>query len=151
MKTYTFLLITLTALGACSKGELGTYGDAEFSTENAVMASEIPQALEAADSLEMTVVGDVTAACQAKGCWMTMDLGNGQEMTVTFKDYGFFVPKNSGGNKAVIKGMVKKEVQSVAMLREYAKDSGKSEEEIAEITEPKTSIKFVAQGVIFQS
>ena len=141
-------LVGFILLGLSSCG-LGSYGDVEFDTESAIEATAIKTTLGDNDSMEMTVKGDVTKVCQAKGCWMNMDIGNGEEMTITFKDYGFFVPKNSGGNIATIHGYAKVKETSVAQLREYAKDAGNSEEEIASITEPKTELTFVADGVVF--
>lgn len=44
--------------------------------------------------------GVVEAACSKVGCWM--QLGG---MRVTFKDYGFFVPKDSKGLKARVAGV----------------------------------------------
>jgi hypothetical protein len=66
---------------------------------------------------------------------------------VTFKDYGFFVPLESGGKTALMKGIAYYDTISVEMLKHYAEDAGKSEEEIALITEPELAISFEASGV----
>ena len=44
----------------------------------------------------------VRRACEKKGCWMELAgaEGIGPGMRVTFKDYGFFVPKDSRGRWA---------------------------------------------------
>ena len=76
-----------------------------------------------------------------------MNVGE-EELRVTFKDYGFFVPKNSSGNDAVIEGALYKKLVNVEMLKHYAEDAGKSEEEINAITEPKEQFVFEASGVI---
>ncbi len=60
---------------------------------------------------ESTVVveGTVRSACSVKGCWMELAEGvekNRQGARVTFKDYGFFVPKDSAGAKARVEGVV---------------------------------------------
>ena len=47
-------------------------------------------------------------------------------------------------------GKAFKEVTTVEELRHYAEDEGKSEEEIAAITEPVEEYKFVADGVIME-
>ena len=70
-------------------------------------------------------------------------------MMVRFKDYGFFVPtKGLEGRRAVMQGYASKETTDVATLRHYAEDAGKSKEEIAKITEPETSLMFLADGVL---
>ncbi len=94
------------------------------------------------------IQGTVTAACQMSGCWMKMDCGAGNPMRVTFKDYGFFVPKDLAGKQVVVQGVAMKKEVSVETLRHFAKDEGKSEAEIASITEPAWEYEFVADGVL---
>ena len=102
-----------------------------------------------ADSIPAKVVGEVSAVCQAKGCWMTIaSESGGEEMMVKFKDYGFFVPKDIAGRKVVMEGYAFREVTPVDELRHYAEDEGKSKEEIEAITEPKEELKFLASGVL---
>lgn len=99
------------------------------------------------DSLEAVVEVKVTEVCQAKGCWMKVKLPNGESMRVTFKDYGFFMPKDLAGKSVKMYGIAKKEETDVETLKHFAEDGGESEEEIAKITEPKMDYKFVASGV----
>lgn len=103
------------------------------------------------DKVPVKVKGNVESVCQAKGCWMNIvsnQEGVEQEMFVKFKDYGFFMPKDIAGKEVIMDGYAFKEVTSVDELRHYAEDEGKSEEEIAAITEPKEELKFMASGVI---
>ena len=81
---------------------------------------------------------------------MDVDLGNGESMVVKFKDYGFFVPKNSSGSTAVLEGVAKVETQTVDWLKHKAEDAGKSQEEIDAITEPEVKVSFMADGVIIK-
>ncbi len=90
----------------------------------------------------------VKDVCQNKGCWMTAELPDGSEMRVTFKDYGFFVPKDLSGKEVAIQGLAKIKMTDVETLRHYAEDKGKSADEIAAIVEPKKEISFVANGVV---
>ena len=99
------------------------------------------------DSINVKLSGEITGVCQMKGCWMTMNVGD-EELRITFKDYGFFVPKNSSGNEAVIEGALYKKLVDVEMLKHYAEDAGKPEEEIEAITEPELQFVFEASGVI---
>ena len=107
------------------------YG-AEITLENAIAVSEIPALLAKQDSAELKVIGKIGECCQKKGCWMKVPISDNQEMFVRFKDYGFFVPMDSEGKEIVMEGKVKKEVISVAQLRHYAEDAGKTKEEIYE-------------------
>lgn len=93
------------------------------------------------------VTGTVVSVCQNKGCWMKLDAGNGQTMMVTFKDYGFFVPKDITGETVVIEGVAEMKTVSVEEQQHYAKDAGKTQAEIDAITQPKTELSFVAEGV----
>ncbi|MDX1906673.1 MAG: DUF4920 domain-containing protein [Bacteroidia bacterium] len=95
--------------------------------------------------------GNVEACCQAKGCWMTMKVGD-EDMRVKFKDYAFFVPKNSAGKTAIIEGRAFYDTTSVEELRHYAEDAGMTAEEAAKkYTEPKIAVAFEATGVIIRT
>ncbi|XLS28112.1 DUF4920 domain-containing protein [Flavobacteriaceae bacterium M23B6Z8] len=104
------------------------------------------EALPAGDSLEITLKAKVNAVCKAKGCWMRLDM-DGEEVMVKFKDYGFFVPKDIEGKEVIVNGKAFVNVVSVEEQQHYAKDAGKSEQEIAAITQPKKTYSFEASGV----
>jgi hypothetical protein len=92
--------------------------------------------------------GEVESVCQVKGCWMKVKMADGSLMRVSFKDYGFFMPKDIAGQKVIMEGVAAVKTTSLADLKHYAEDAGKSPEEIAKITEPKTELTFVADGVL---
>ena len=73
-----------------------------------------------------------------------------KNIMVRFKDYGFFVPLDASGKEVIVKGKAYVNKVSVADLKHYAEDAGKSEEEIAEITEPKIEYAFEANGVLIK-
>jgi hypothetical protein len=100
------------------------------------------------EEMQAKVIGTVEEVCQAKGCWMIIPTGEGHTMRVTFKDYGFFVPKDIAGKQVIISGKAHKSTTSVEELKHYAEDAGKSKEEIAKITSPVTELAFEADGVI---
>lgn len=127
----------------------GTFGE-KINEEGAISGNELLKMLEKAKSVDTKLTATINSVCQMKGCWMTVDLGDGQQMRVTFKDYGFFVPKGAGGRTAVIQGTASKEIVSVETLRHYALDEGKSKEEIMAIKEPITEYSFEAVGVIIK-
>ncbi len=103
-----------------------------------------------ADTVQTKFNAIVTDVCQSKGCWMKLQLEDGEETMVRFKDYGFFVPKNIVGKEVVVNGAAFVEEMSVEDQKHYAKDAGKSEEEIAKITETKKSYGFEADGVLLK-
>jgi hypothetical protein len=106
------------------------------------------QSLKEADTLETKFSATVTAVCKSKGCWMKLNLKNGEEVMVKFKDYGFFVPKDIEGREVVLNGIAFVDNMSVDDQRHYAKDAGKSQEDIRQIKEPKRTFEFEADGVL---
>lgn len=130
--------------------EILNYFGAEITPDDAMAAADLSSALEGKDSLNVKVEGTINACCKKKGCWMDVDLGNGESMIVKFKDYGFFVPKNADGQTVVMEGVAKIETQTVAWLKHKAEDAGKTQEEIDAITESEVKVSFVADGVIIK-
>lgn len=104
--------------------------------------------LKAGDSIPAKVTLKVKEVCQAKGCWMTADLGDGNEVMVKFKDYDFFMPKDIAGEEVIVNGMAYVKEVPVDEQRHYAEDGGATKEEIEKITEPKRTFSFEADGVL---
>lgn len=125
------------------------YG-ATITEDGAVKAEKLMASMGNKDSLQVKVEGTINSSCKMKGCWMKMDMGNGKEMRVSFKDYGFFVPKNLDGETAVIDGYAKMDTTDVMTLQHFARDAGKSEAEVKAITEPEIGVTYVATGVIIK-
>ena len=123
------------------------YGQ-KISPDDAMNPQQFLAAMENKDSLDVKLKAKIITCCKKKGCWMDVDLENGSSMKVRFKDYEFFVPKNADGKVCVIEGRAKMETIDVATLKHYAEDAGKSEKEIAAITEPEKGFSFLANGVI---
>ena len=153
MKLYVlsvaFLLVVISAYGQDRLESTGTFGE-PIDKKGAVSAKKLAQKMDKAESLDIKVKGTITEVCQAKVCWMTIDLGDDELMRVKFKDYGFFVPKDAAGKTAIIQGVAKNEIIGVDELRHLAKDAGKSEKEIIAIDKPKEELTFVAEGVIIK-
>lgn len=127
-----------------------SFGDkieADNAANIATMAKEYKE-MKAGDTLNSKMVATVKEVCQAKGCWMTLQMEDSTEVMVRFKDYGFFVPKNIAGQEVIVNGKAYVAETSVEELRHYAKDAGKSEEEIESITEPERTYSFLADGVL---
>jgi hypothetical protein len=164
MKNLLYVLSFSILVFACSSGQnevnnehaiedeeagLEFFGEL-ISLEGALDASSLLGLEEAEEMAEVKVKGVITDVCQMKGCWMKVDLGNGETMRVTFKDYGFFVPKDAAGREVIIEGLPDISITDVETLRHYAEDAGKSEEEIQAITTSKKELKFEAKGVIIK-
>ncbi len=90
----------------------------------------------------------VVEVCQAKGCWMKLDLGEDKEVMVKFKDYGFFVPKDIVGRDVIVEGEAYKEVTTIDELKHYADDRGDSKEKINAITQAEEVRTLTANGVV---
>jgi hypothetical protein len=144
-----FLSVILSAFVAfVAIGQIEQSYGAKITRDNAVSVDKFKEEIKGKDSLRIKLDVPIVEACKVKGCWMNVDMGNGQTMMVRFKDYGFFVPKDCGGKKAIIEGYAYTEVVGVDMLKHYAKDAGKSKKEINAITQPETRLTFTADGVI---
>ena len=82
---------------------------------------------------------------------MSVQMPDGEDMTMTFKDYGFFVPTTGAqGRNFIAEGVCYFDTLSVDWLRHLADDAGKSEEEQMAITEPRFALAFEAIGVMIQ-
>ncbi len=126
------------------------YFGAKITGDSAVSVNELAGMMGDKTELNVKIEAPVDAVCQKKGCWMDLKTAAGEPVRVTFKDYAFFVPKDAAGKTAVVDGVAKIEETSVADLQEYAKDAGKSKEEIAAIKEPRKELVFEASGVILK-
>ncbi|MEO9965608.1 MAG: DUF4920 domain-containing protein [Reichenbachiella sp.] len=157
MKNLFLITITVLLATACGKKETVkeqpkevSYGEA-FDPSNVTGIAQLSTLMSESDSVPMTLVADIEKTCAVKGCWMQLKTGDENSLRVTFKDYGFFVPKSGmEGKKAIIQGFCKKQETSIEDLKHFAKDAGESEEYIASITEPKMEYNFEASGVIIQ-
>ncbi len=122
----------------------------ENNVKSAEEMSEKYAVMAVADTLQTKFTGTVTDVCQSKGCWMKLQLEDGQETMVRFKDYGFFMPKDIKGREVIVNGLAFVEEMSVEDQKHFAKDGGKSEAEIAKITTAKKSFGFEADGVLLK-
>ncbi|TYA57534.1 DUF4920 domain-containing protein [Formosa maritima] len=129
-----------------------SFGD-KIEADNAIEArlmADTYKELVVGDSISTKMIAKVEEVCQAKGCWMKLDLGNDEQVMVKFKDYGFFMPKNIAGKEVIVNGKAFVSEVSIEEQRHYAKDAGKSDNEIAAITEVKRTYTFEADGVLLK-
>ncbi|MBN8688667.1 MAG: DUF4920 domain-containing protein [Chitinophagales bacterium] len=123
------------------------YGE-KVNTEGALNINDVVKKVNGgAEFPEVKIKAKVVEVCDKKGCWITLELENGQTAMVKMKDYGFFLPVAAKGKTVVIDGEVKLKTTSVAELKHYAEDAKKSKEEIDAIKEPKKEIRVMAKGI----
>jgi hypothetical protein len=147
MKLYTLFFAVLLSISSVLAQKTESFGE-KIKLDGAIEGASFLKQIDGKDSLLVKISAPIVNVCQKKGCWMNVDLGEGKQMMVRFKDYGFFVPKDADGKIAVMDGVAFREVLSVDMLRHYAEDAGKTKEEIEKITEPETRLSFEASGVL---
>jgi hypothetical protein len=147
MKNLLVLLFVLTATYTSFAQTTSHFGK-EINDKKAIAASELPKTMGSREEMNAKVTGTVESVCQVKGCWMKVKMDNGESMRVMFKDYAFFVPKDITGKTVVMEGAAQVKTVPVEHLQHYAKDAGKSNEEVAKITEAKKELTFIADGVI---
>lgn len=140
-------LILSASFSAFAQTDVSYHGK-KISEKGAIPATELAATMGKKDKIPAKVEGTVESVCKMKGCWMNVKTGDGQVMRVSFKDYGFFVPKDIVGKTIVMEGTAETTTTPVSELRHYAQDAGKSKEEVEKITEPEKALTFVADGVI---
>jgi len=95
------------------------------------------------------VQAPITGVCQSKGCWMNLgvlDENGNPPLFVKFKDYGFFMPKDSSGRTAIVEGTMTLKQETLAETRHYLEDAGKHDL-AKKITEGRKVLRFMASGV----
>ncbi|MCH4821637.1 DUF4920 domain-containing protein [Gramella lutea] len=169
MKKYFYLCLVMLGLFSCKQPadqeqndlaklevpqeKYESFGE-QISALNSISAEEMKlkyEALKPGDTIMAKFSTTVNSVCKMKGCWMTLELpGSDEEPMVKFKDYGFFVPKDIEGSSVVVEGIAFIEETSVEDQKHFAKDAGRSKDEIDAIKETKKSTGFLAHGVLIK-
>jgi hypothetical protein len=124
------------------------YGE-KFNPDGAVSIQDVVTKLNnGTEEIDGKIKARIVEVCPKKGCWLKLELQNGQTATVKMKDYGFFLPLAAKGKTVVIDGEVKMKTTSVAELKHYAEDAKKSKEEIDAIKEPQKEVRVMAKGIV---
>ena len=150
-----FLFIAITGFGFIAnaqppEGEAkpGEWYGEKVSTEGAVDINDVVKKLNGGSEFpEVKIKAKITEVCPKKGCWLKLELENGETAMVKMKDYGFFLPLAAKGKTVVIDGEVKLKTTSVAELKHYAEDAKKTKEEIDAITKPEREVRVMSKGV----
>ncbi|WP_300437016.1 DUF4920 domain-containing protein [Christiangramia sp.] len=132
--------------------EFESYG-AKISKEGSFSSSvmlEKFEGLRSGDTIKEKFRTTINSVCQKKGCWMVLELPGVDDVRVTFKDYGFFVPEDVIGKEVIVRGKAFVQITSVEEQRHYAEDAGKPVDEVVAITEPLKSFGFIADGILIK-
>lgn len=127
-------------------GETKLYG-ARFTIieEPLTLASAIEKSAEGPGPYKIDAT--MSEVCTSKGCWFAL-AGEGidRPVRVKMKDYGFFVPRNAKGARAIVEGTLTAREMSAEEAKHYAEDAGKTPEEVAKIGATKV-YEFTATAV----
>jgi hypothetical protein len=152
MKKYFVLALFLFSLFSANaqtseevkKGQ--TFGQ-KTDAADAIIVAELPAKVTSEVPVDIKIKGMVVDVCTMEGCWLKLQTAGGK-MMVKMKDHAFTVPLSLNGKEVVVEGTAKVNVTSVAELRHYAEDAGKSAQEIEAIKEPKKEIVITANGIL---
>jgi len=138
---HLFIFISILSCGASQQQSYDSFGG-EISSEKArsvdFLISEV-----SSDPQTFKVEGMIEKVCQMKGCWMTLRNDADVIIRVTFKDYGFFIPKDVNGKKVIIEGEASKELLDEDLAKHFADDEGVEYKESM-----RSTVSFVAHGVL---
>lgn len=138
---YAFLLLIIVFACNSTKEKFNAHGK-EIAPNDALSMKDFLQKVSDEEET-FKVRGTIEEVCQMKGCWMTLRNEVGENVRVTFKDYGFFVPKDISGREVIIEGTASREVLEEDVAKHYAEDGGKEYDESM-----RNSVSFVAHGVL---
>lgn len=93
---------------------------------------------------QVRVEARVAKVCQRKGCFFIAQDGE-SVARITFVDYSFFVPTDSGGKTVTIVGTFDRQTLSEDQARHYAQDAGGDP---ARVRGPQAEYSIVATSVI---
>jgi hypothetical protein len=109
-----------------------------------VPLAEIVKSPEAFSGKTLRTESRVAAVCSMKGCWMTLN-EDGKNVRVTFKDYGFFVPKDIAGATVAVEGVFEVATIPEATAKHYAGETPGGKPEA--VKGDQKELSFVATGV----
>lgn len=111
-----------------------------------IKLSDVMKDPEKYKNKKIILEGTVDAVCQKKGCWMVVIPEPDEPgVRVTFKDYGFFVPKDAKGAKVRAEGTI----QFTTLSKEDADHLEEGGARLVRSPDGTASeIGFVASGVV---
>lgn len=91
---------------------------------------------------EVVVSTRIAKVCQKKGCFFVANEG-ADSVRISFKDYSFFIPTDSGGKQVILAGVFERKPLSENKAKHLAEDLG----EEAPVNAPAFEYSIVATGV----
>ena len=122
------------------------YG-AQIQSQNPLTLQAALKQLDGTPTADVLIESRVEKVCVVKGCWMALT-NDKDDVRVTFKDYGFFVPSSIIGKTVLVEGKLEKVVMSLEDTKHYVKDAGGDP---STVTKPRTEYRIVATGVEVKS
>lgn len=155
MKKILFICLLIgSTLGAAAQPPAGDAKPGEYYGEKVnpdgalALVDVVSKVMGGYDFADVKIAATVKDVCAKKGCWLKLELPQGEEVMVKMKDYGFFLPLAAKGKKVIIDGEAKIKTTSVAELKHYAEDAKKSQAEIDAIKEPQKEVRITAKGIM---
>jgi hypothetical protein len=142
-RTPAALLVAALLLPLALLADAGKFG-APLGTSPKVALADLVKNADAWAGKTVKTEGTVSSVCQAKGCWMVLKSGE-HSVRVTFKDYGFFVPKDSAGQTAVLEGVFTVKTIPEATAKHYAGETPGGKPDAVQGDQKELS--FLAAGV----
>jgi len=125
----------------------GIYGVAPDQKGTTEISEIISQAGEY-EGKEVLVEGVTGAVCENRGCWMYIADGEAR-IRVTFKDYGFFVPKDAAGKRVRAYGIVSSRLVSKEKLQHWAEETPGGDP--SSVRGDSTVTMLTASGVVIEN
>jgi hypothetical protein len=105
-----------------AEGDVIKRGDA-LKGDHAVALADLLAKPETFDQKTVLTEGTIRQVCQKAGCWMELaPAEKGAGARITFKDYAFFVPKDSQKSHAKVEGVIKLAELSEARAKHYTEE-----------------------------
>lgn len=125
----------------------GHFGAPFTATEARTLAAAVKGAEATPSEASTLVSGEVTAVCQAKGCWMVLrDAADATvQARVIMKNHAFAVPFDGKGKTARVEGVLSSRTFTPAQVQHLAKDAGQDPAKVE--AKPRTEWVLTATGV----
>ena len=131
--------LTTQAQPPAGEAKVGDWYGEKISATDFVPLQDVAAKLNAgsAEKADVKVKAKIIDVCPKKGCWLTLELPNGETAMVKMKDYGFFLPLAAKGKTVVIDGEVRLKTTSVDELKHYAEDAKNLRQKLMQSKNPK--------------
>lgn len=138
------LALLVVAPLAAQEGEVIRRGEPIGTSPHADLAVVLASP-EAFTATPVRVDGVIVRSCTSKGCWMQLAPTEETDgLRVTFKDYGFFIPVDAKGMRALVEGVIELKSHTAEHAKHLAEEGVRLR---MEADGTATELTFVATGV----